>query len=72
MITIRVYWELGNTPVKGRKVTLSGPFGQRSDSTNSNGDVSFDVPGGKHYEVYVAGGQTYKGPIVGVQVVYVK
>lgn len=73
MVTIRVYWELGNTPVKGKKVTLSTNTGQLHGVTNSNGDVSFDVPGGKRYKVYIDGGKgSYEGPIVGVQVVYVR
>ena len=72
MITIRVYSELGNAPVKGKKITLSTSTGQLSDTTNSSGDVHFDVPGGKGYEIYVDGGRIYKGPIIGVQVVYVR
>jgi hypothetical protein len=72
MITIRVYSEPGRAPVKGKRVTLSTSTGQLSDTTGANGDVRFDVQGGKGFEVHVDCGRAYKGPIVGVQVACVR
>ena len=72
MITVKVFRELGNTPVQGKKVTVHTSTGSLSSTTDRNGSAHFDLSGGKDYKVYVDGKQLYAGSIAGVQVIYVR
>lgn len=75
MITVRVFREIGNSPVSGKRVGLSSNSlmgGTLEARTNSNGDATFDVDGGKDFTVYVDGKIVHRGRIVGVQIVYIR
>jgi len=72
VITVKVFRELGNSPVQGKKVTVHTSTGALSSTTDGNGSANFDVSGGNDYKVYVDGKQLYSGSIAGVQVVYLR
>ncbi len=71
MITVRVFREMGNAPVSGKKVAVFTSTGEKTAFTDSNGSAHFDLPGGREYRVYVDGKKVHDDRIVGVQVVYI-
>jgi len=71
MITVRVF-RTGGGPQAHKKVKVHSGAGVSENYTDVNGTAHFErLPRGK-YGVYVDGQRVYYGPIVDVQVVYIK
>jgi hypothetical protein len=69
--TIKVFREIsGSRGVPGKEVVVHGT-GKTAGRTDSQGAVSFDLPSGRDYKVYVDGREVHRGPIVGTCNVYI-